>query len=158
MTANQLTQIKTNGQSLLEVVVAIGVIVFVLVGLISTVTFGLSNAQFARNKAQAIKYTQEAVEWLRIERDASWNNFYDHSSDSGTIYCLRNTSWPSPGVCSSAMVIDDGILSTYDIFHREATLTRSGIDNDKVLVTVKVWWYQGNRYTDVVVNTYLTKW
>lgn len=152
---NEIKKSCKNGQSLLEVVVTIGVIVLVLVGLLSAISFGLSNAQFSRNKAQAIKYAQEAVEWLRVEREASWNVFYNTRAGSGAglTYCFTNTvSWPTPGACSSSGVISD----QYRLFYREATLIQSGIG--RVLVNIRIYWQQGARTTDVTVNTYLTQW
>ncbi len=153
--SNDIKKTDISGQSLLEVVVTIGVIVLVLVGLLSAISFGLSNAQFSRNKAQAIKYAQEAVEWLRVERETSWSTFYNSRAGSGTglTYCLSNTAtWPIPGVCSPSGVIDD----QYRLFHREATLTQSGVG--RVLVNIRVYWQQGARATDVTINTYLTQW
>lgn len=151
---NLIADVK--GQSLIEVIVAIGIVTLVLAGLVSAVTFSLSNSQFARNKALATKYAQEGMEWLRVQRDANWYSFNQMSPDSGSLYCMSTlpatvTTLP-PGVCNT-LVIDD----TYDIFRREVTLT-GVVADDRVNITLRVWWPQGTRDSEVSVNTILTRW
>ena len=65
----------TAGQTLVETVIASGIAVMVLVTLVAGVTVSLRNVQFARNKAQATKYAQEASEAVRSIRDRDWNQF-----------------------------------------------------------------------------------
>lgn len=157
---DKISQIRgysdNNGQSLIEVIVAIGIVTLVLAGLVSAVTFSLSNSQFARNKALATKYAQEGMEWLRVQRDSNWYAFNQMSPDSGSLYCMSAlpatiTSLP-PGACNT-LVIDD----SYDIFRREVTLT-GNTDDDRVNILLRVWWPQGTRDSEVSVNTILTKW
>lgn len=149
---------STSGQSLLEIVVSVGLVTMVLVALVSAISFSLANAQFARNKALATKYDQEAVEWLREQRDASWFDLNSMAPDagSGQIYCVPTlpvtVTTMTNGTCTTA-VIDDN----YDIFHREVTLRGVAAD-DSVSVTLKVWWYQGAKQVNVTVNTTLTRW
>src|SRR3989344_1893990 len=86
-----MTKIKQNGQSLVEAIIASVVISLVLVGLISAITFSLANAQFAKNKALANKHGQEAIEWLRNQRDTSgWVLFYSPSGTSARTHCLNS--------------------------------------------------------------------
>mgnify|MGYP001611356609 CR=1 FL=1 len=153
---NDKCQIKlktlSEGQSLVEVVMTISVIVLVLVGLISAVTVGLANAQFARNKAQATKYSQEAVEWLRSQRDAGWTSFYNRSSASGSVYCLNTFTFTgTSGTCGASSYISD----QFNLFKREVTLTQF---SNRVSIAVQVYWLNGNRTSDVTVNSYLTQW
>lgn len=152
---------KQSGQSLVESIIAMGIIITTLVALMSAVTYALNNAQFARNKALATKYTQESVEWLRGQRDSSWNTFVSFSSAGGSTYCLNgdlHTQSTMPGIAKSctASPIDAPIDDQYDIFNREVTLTTAS--TGRVAITVRVYWYEGTRVSDVVVNTYLTRW
>lgn len=145
-----------SGQLLIEAIVATVIITLVLVALVSAITFSLTNAQYSRNKALATKYAQEAVEWLRKERDTGWYTFNSMAPDTSTTYCIStfpaNISSLTGGVCAGSYINDD-----YDVFQREMTLTGNAAD-DRVTVTVRVYWQQGLRTEEVIVNTYLTKW
>lgn len=150
-----LTGPSQKGQSLLEAIVAVSVIVMVLVALVSAITFALSNAQFARNKTQATKYAQEAIEWLRNQRDSNWALFYSQARSSpGAIYCLNTLdSWPSMGNCTG--VIDD----QFDLFSREATLTYTpSAPSDSITIHIRVFWREGSGQKEVVMDTFLTQW
>ncbi len=59
------------GQSLLEIVVALGVIAVIVVGLTLTTVIGLRNSHFSKTQAQATKLAREALEKVKIikERD-----------------------------------------------------------------------------------------
>ncbi|HCM37051.1 MAG: hypothetical protein UV61_C0030G0004 [Candidatus Gottesmanbacteria bacterium GW2011_GWB1_43_11] len=141
---------NSSGQSLLEAVIAIGISTMVLVSLITAVRFALANAQYTRNKTQATKYTQEAVEWLRSQRDLDWATFYTYAQ--GSQFCLNDlvvASLTSQVACAS------GINITGTIFTRSATLTASGAD--KVLVNVIVTWMQSSRTAQVTTDTYLVQ-
>lgn len=58
-----------NGQTLIEVVVATAVGIFVVTALTFATIFSLRNANFAKNSAQATKLAQEGIERVRIGRD-----------------------------------------------------------------------------------------
>ncbi|MEK7166141.1 MAG: hypothetical protein AAB874_05030 [Patescibacteria group bacterium] len=150
LNSNNLNHNST-GQSLVEIIVGLGVISSVLGGLMSAITFSTSNTQFARNKTLATKYSQEAVEWLRVQRDANWYTFNSRASSGGSVYCFNTLTWNS-GSCISTETINDD----YDIFRREVTL--SNPTTGRVNVAIRVYWQQGARTSDVQVNTYLTRW
>jgi type II secretory pathway pseudopilin PulG len=57
-----------NGQSLLELVVLIGVIIVVVTGMVTTIMFGLKNSQLSQNQLQATKLAQEGLELMRTAR------------------------------------------------------------------------------------------
>lgn len=61
------------GQSLLELVVVIGVVVIVVGALVFATIASLRNASFSRNQAQATKLAQEGLEWVRLGRDRNSN-------------------------------------------------------------------------------------
>lgn len=72
------------GQSLLEVLAALGAGVIVLTAITVAVITSLSNAQFSKNQNIATQYAQEGMELLRKMRDSDWAAF---SFLSGS-YCL----------------------------------------------------------------------
>jgi Tfp pilus assembly protein PilV len=148
-----LTKITQSGQSLLEAVVAIGVVTVVLSALIAAISFSLANTQYSRNKAQATKYGQEAIEWLRSQRDAGWATFVSKAGAAACeshIYCLNGlTVFPAAGACAAGAVFNA-------IFTRTATLTYQSADQVGVNVTVS--WPQGNRNSNITLDTFLTNW
>lgn len=68
---------KSAGQSLLEVIIATGMIILIVGGLVSAVISAMRNAQFAQNQSLATKYANEGLEKIRAYRDQSvdWVTF-----------------------------------------------------------------------------------
>lgn len=84
----RLTTKNIKGQSLIEVLVALGTAVIVLAAIVSSVINALNNAQFAKNQNLATQYAQEGMETIRKMRDSDWNTF---SAKDGS-YCLDKGS------------------------------------------------------------------
>ncbi len=120
------------GQSLFEVVVAIGIVSAILVGIMSLAAHSLSNATFSRDQAMAQTYNQEALEWLRGERDKDWAAFAGYSSYSGADWCLQTLGWDNSGFCSSTETIPG------TNFRRQVQL--SSVSTDEIMVTVSTYW------------------
>jgi hypothetical protein len=80
-----------DGQSLLEMVVLIGLALVIVTGLTIVTVNGLKNSQFSQNQAQATRLTQEAIDCVRTAKDknlpvcvdGTWNTV---SCDGGTAY------------------------------------------------------------------------
>jgi Tfp pilus assembly protein PilV len=83
------------GQSLFEVLVAVGISALILLGVVSLATSSVRNSNFSKNNSQATKYTQEEMEWLREQRDADWSAFMSSVGGGG---CSGTLSWG--GNCS----------------------------------------------------------
>jgi len=77
------------GQSLFEVVFTAGVAALILVAVASLAAVSVRNSGFSKNNAMAAKYAQEQIEWLRAQRDSSWDNFVGNINSS----CSDNFSW-----------------------------------------------------------------
>lgn len=152
-----------SGQSLFEVTIALGVIALILVGIVPLAITSVRNASFSNNNAQATKYVQEAVEWLRQERDGDWDNFVQKGNQEN--YCLRQTNWNSSGFCGPT----DFIPGT--AFLREVNLvcyenvpsnSRQCIGGDPsvngVKAEVRVRWTDGQKTHEVKSVNYFTSW
>lgn len=61
--------LSERGQTLLELIVVIAVVVMVVGALVFATIASLRNAQFAKNQAQATKLAQEGIERVRSIRD-----------------------------------------------------------------------------------------
>lgn len=80
------------GQSLLEVVIVLGVAGIVLGALIIAVIVGLKNAQFAQNQSKSTKYAQEALEKIKGIRDRDGGVSFQ-TTDSILLSCLGSSPY-----------------------------------------------------------------
>ncbi|OGM21054.1 hypothetical protein A2714_01845 [Candidatus Woesebacteria bacterium RIFCSPHIGHO2_01_FULL_38_9] len=143
------------GQSLFEVVIALGVMSFILVGIVSLAGTSIRNSTFSNNNALASKYTQEGMEWIRQERDTTiWSTFSARDADNSpspqtaTSYCISGLTWVS-GPCGSTTI-------TGTIFTREADLT--WVNSDTTDVDVRVSWTDAQGTHTVRSSTLFTNW
>ncbi len=144
----KLTNIITSrGQSLFEVIVAIGVTSAILVAIINTAILSVRNTSFARNKTLASRYSQEAVEWLRGQRDQNWDTF---TTRSNSTWCASTLDWDKNRTCTT----EDNIQATP--FKREIILTNTS--TQQIDAKVKVFWDDSQGYHEVLVSTYFTDW
>lgn len=74
---------RQSGQSLIEVVIALLVIVVVLGALVVTILTGLKNAQFAQSQVKATKYAQEALDKIRAIRDRDQDGSVSFENNAG---------------------------------------------------------------------------
>jgi len=146
------------GQSLFEVVFAIGVAAVVLVGVVSLSTVSVRNTDFSKNNAIATKYAQEGGEWLRQKRDESWTNFIDSFTSSGYINLGDNFVTSSPAidtVFSRRFKTTCNILSGASV---TPTACGPGSSANSVDVFIEVYWTDGNGTHTVNNVTTLTSW
>jgi len=122
---------KEKGQSLIEVILALSVVVIILVGLIRVAVVSMRNARYARDEAQATQYAQQSIEEARRLRDEQGNDFFVDSS------------------------CNDGPETIDVIFTRERDCNLDG-SNMEVMVTVG--WEEGGQDKEVVLETVLTPW
>lgn len=146
------------GQSLFEVTVILGVVSIVLVALLSLSAYAIRNSSFSNNNALASKYAQEALEWIRQQRDENWNNISSRATPSpGNVYCLQSvSSWPDRvGECNSTQYI-----SGTNLFRREATLidVSGGVQSTKIDVVVEVKWRDAQGEHSARASTRFTNW
>ena len=131
------------GQSLIEVMVAILVIVLVVLGLVSVTTVAMRNASFSRNQTLATKYAQEGIERVRIYRgEVDWSDF-TNACDSGI---------------AGLVGIDD--LTSSTVFERTVTCIPDPTDADEYTmdVEVSVSWQSAKGTHQSQLSTKLTRW
>lgn len=137
------------GQSLFEVVLALGVITAITVGIVSLAASSIRNAGFSKNKTLAGRYVQEATEWLRSERDADFTAFEAHALTS--IWCLSGLNWTKVGVCGSVNIPDTSLF-------REVTFSTLPSGNTIIRANVRVYWTDGQGDHEVSSITSFTDW
>lgn len=112
---------KKNGQSLIELVISLGVILIVLLALAALGIKTLSNADYSKKKVQASKYAQEGMEYVRRYRDNSdWATF----SSSNSCSTMNN------------IILSQGLLGLTNPFTRTITCTDLGGNKLKIVVIV----------------------
>ncbi len=65
-----------SGQSIIEVIIALSLVVVVIVGLITVTTRSIKNSSFARDQRMATKYAQESLENSRKLKEDDPNAFW----------------------------------------------------------------------------------
>ena len=148
-----------SGQSLVEVVVSVGIAVMLAISLITTSLITQKSARSARNNSQATKLVQQTLEQLRV--------FRDRAGFSGL------PSAPTTTVCADFNIVDANNPSTWafvtpvpacpyfetipdTIFSRQIEFLNQG--NEKRLITVTVRWDESGQTRTVKSQTFLSLW
>lgn len=132
--------IFVSGQSMFEVVIALFIITMIIVGVVSLTTYSLSNAVFSKNKTLAGKFSQEAIEWLRFQREEDIAVFLANVTNSNR-YCLQTLVWTNTGICGSSELISN------TIFRREVVFTTSTASGKNLIeADVITYWTDSRGY------------
>ncbi|MBI3290184.1 prepilin-type N-terminal cleavage/methylation domain-containing protein [Candidatus Microgenomates bacterium] len=138
------------GQTLVELLVTLGIAAVFIIALISVSTGALGNINFSRSQGDGNRYAREALEWLRAQRDSSWTTFAANSSSGGTTWCLSNLSWPgSSGNCGTTKIPNTN-------FTREVVLTTTSAT--EVTIKIDATWTDAKGTHNAQLNSILTKW
>lgn len=148
----QIHKFTNSGQSMFEVIIALFIIAMIIVGVVSLTTISVSNSVFSRNKTLAGKYSQEAIEWLRSQREVNFSVFKTNAT--GT-WCLSSLAFSSHSACGSS------IPGT--IFKREVVFSTSqigvcpGVDCKNIInADVKTYWTDSKGTHQAVSTTEFT--
>lgn len=139
-----------SGQSLFEVVVAVGVFALIIAAIVGLATSSIRNTTFTRNNALATRYSQEAVEWLRTQRDTDWSSFHTYALGVPPTYCLSDLSWADIGDCGSGDSVPETIL-----FRKVDFLD---VTDTSVTATIETSWTDSQGTHQVEVSTEFTDW
>ena len=142
------------GQSLFEVVMALGVIAVITVGVVSLSVNAIRNAAFSKNKTLAGRYAQEATEWLRSQRDTDFKAFYDHATVF-TTYCLPALGWSITRSCNSS---DSEKITGTPLFRLISFSTTTISGKVVIQADIKVYWTDAQGYHEVRSATSFTDW
>lgn len=139
---------SSRGQTLVEVIVAIGVVVLLVTGLIVSTSVSLKASQYGKMRSLGIQYAQEAVEATRNLRDSGWNTFAVYGGVTPISWCLNKAGeWTQMiGACSSN--IDN-------FYTRVVTFTWN---DPRMKVDVFVTWVDGAKTYTSSLSTYFTQW
>ena len=130
------------GQSLVEVVIAVGAMSVLLMALLSLMSLSLRNSRLAKDRARAVASASQGVELMRAYRDYNWNEFLGLAN--GNNYNLP-ANW----------VVEDGLSAVCDSDPRCAQLTTTA---GQVEVKVSVSWTEGSQTFTTNQVTQLSLW
>ncbi len=132
------------GQSLVESVVTLGVVILLVTGLVVGTTSSLKYAQSSKSRSVATQYAAEGLELARKERDAGWVAFARDGN-----FCVGATGEIPTEPCT----LIDGKYT------RTLTYTCDNVlDPQSVIVVSTVTWIEGGTTKTIVVQTTLTNW
>ncbi|MCX6704345.1 MAG: prepilin-type N-terminal cleavage/methylation domain-containing protein [Candidatus Woesebacteria bacterium] len=153
MTNNNLQR----GQSLFELVVAIAISALMVVAMVSLATNSIKNSNFAKNKALASTYAQQATEWLRGQRDSDIGIFIVNVTDNTVSKrCLNNLTWTIAACASGSTITNtpfqrDVIFNiTYDVIN--------GVNKEILNADITVSWTDSGGLHKVVSATSFSDW
>lgn len=150
----------TKGSSLIEIIVATGVMALVLTAVVAGLTLSLRTNAEASYRSEAVKRSQEAMEVFRRERALrGWDGFVT-AFTSGATYCLQTLPQPEATFTSGACDEDDAIVISGLDFFRKAVITidDSNPNDIEVRVAVGVSWDSGHGEQDVSLIQTFRQW
>ena len=132
----------SNGQSLIEIVIAVGIIAVVLVGVSDLITRSLGLASFQANKNIAVNLAQNQINHYRLVKDQEPTNFF--TSNVQAIYgdCVGEDFDSSKFECS--------ILYSIESFDVE------GLPN-LIKMNVNIKWMDGDNEINTLLSQILAK-
>ena len=157
-----LARTSTRGMSLLEILLALGVVAMVLVAMVKIAVLSVGSSTYARQQAVATRYATEGLEWVRSQRDRlGWDLFYDKISSRSFGYCLSTLDWnggePSEGSatpCGAGVITVVGGDSEFTRYLMVEVITA----NDSVEVVSKVSWNDSRGTHASQATQRITRW
>lgn len=148
---NRRKRIKPNGQSIIEVLIATGVVGAILTAVAATLTFSVKNSAENKYRSVATTKAQEAIEVFRRERAfLGWETFID-ALGSGGVYCLNVLPSNSTAFASlTSSECEAGVAEAGTEFTREAVVTFPTASSVRIQAIVT--WYDGAIERDVTVT------
>lgn len=145
-----------NGQSVIEVIVAIAIFVIIAGSSVITILGSLSASRLAEEETQATFIATEGIEAVQSIRNQSWSNLVD-----GT-YGLQLSSgfWEFAGVDDTTGKFTRFVsVSSVERLNDDIVTSGGTTDDDTKLITSSVTWdFTSARTNTVETSQYMTNW
>lgn len=84
---DKISSFKENGFSLIEIIIALGIVTTGIISIVSMFNDGLRNELISQKKLTAVYLAQEAIEVVRWQRDTNWKKGdpWDNNISTGEI-------------------------------------------------------------------------
>lgn len=139
------------GMGLIEVIIAIFVSTVVIAGVAAFSVNAIAVSLYSKNKSSASKYAQEAIEWLKGEKEKDTKVFLTTIALNDARYCISQLNFSKSGYCSQAENQD---LISGTIYKREVFFTTQILGSSTLAsVTVKVFWDDGKGRHESILST-----
>lgn len=149
---NAIHRRRTLGFSLIEVLVFVSVISVFFVSAAAVVSIILRNMKVTEHKLIGTRYAEEAVEWLRSEKETDWNTFVTHAPlSTGTEYCINTLTWSS-ATCTYTM--DNLFKRTVSVSSQQSADGFKYQVNAEVLVE----WQEAGKTYQIPIDTVFSVW
>lgn len=138
----------SKGQTLVEIIVVVGVVLVILTVVVNNVLSSLRNSTFSEAKSQATAYAKEGLEIARQQRDAGWYAFVSKGTSEGLSWCVDGSgTWTQGSSCTNKI---------NNTFERILRLTLDSSNHMTVVSTVT--WQEGGSTRKSELVTVLTQW
>ena len=125
-------KLGSQGQTIVEAIVVLGIVVLLVTGLIAGTTSSLRSVQAGRTRSQALKYAEEGIDVVRnLRNNEGWSTFTGYAGSH---------------------FLDTSLDET---FKREVDLT---LDGTTMTVVVTVSYTDGSETKNVTLTSYFTDW
>lgn len=135
---------ETSGQTLVEIIVVVGVVVLLVTGLVIGTTASVRIGEAGKTRSKAVKYAQEGIELARTIRDTQWLTFV---AMSGT-YCLDDANVWAEATGACAVNINSLFARSVDFSYVDPRMT--------VISTVS--WQDSSGTKQTSLKTFFTQW
>lgn len=134
---------RQRGQTLLEMMIALGVITAVLSAMVVVVLSSLTNEQFGTSQNQATQFAQEGIDVLRNVAQSNWSTILGYSSTN--YYCLAkfDTALTASTNCANTPNIDSKFIREIKIEPHSCDPTPPPASVTNVRITSTVKWSDG---------------
>ena len=151
-----LSQHRNQAFTLIEVVIFIAISSIILITIVSLSISVIRQTTTSHHKLYAARYADELAEWLRIQKEISWQDFYTVTQfhyPSNTVYCVNSDITLTSDLIS---LLQSGHCPDYNgislpnsgpkIYKRTITFQPQPVRDNKKSVkgTVRVEWREAN--------------
>jgi hypothetical protein len=143
---------RHSGQSLVEVVVATGVITVIVTGLVVAAITSLKASQSSRARSIATKLTQDGMESMRNIRDNGWQTFISYSDGEAWCFPITNVLQGHGSTCTNNITI--GTVR----FTRTVLVTSQAGPPESADVTISVTWNESGITRTSQAKSMFTQW
>lgn len=154
-----------NGFSLMEVIVAIGIIAVAAVGLVSLINFVIISGRVSADKLVAVNLAQEGVEIARNSRDKSlnWNSWISDGNYRAEISPIKPYEWTLKKNPSTYQLNYDSATGFYQyeagvISNFSRKITVNTLSGDEKQIISQVSWSEHGRVHTLNVESRLYNW
>ena len=134
---------KNKGFTLVETLVAISIFTMSILGLLSTLSRGVTDTSYAKQKMVASYLAEEGIEYLRNQRD----NYVLYNETTGLTWAQFKAAFANPSY-----------PTTSDYSNYTRTLTMSLVNTDEVKISSTVSWNQGSGPHSITLLENLYNW